>query len=48
MLETAGSCNGDLGVKCSFNVIGGELMQVCSCGFFYFFLFQQVARWIHA
>lgn len=38
MLETAGTYNGDLGVKCSFNVIGGELMQVCSWFFFIFFI----------
>lgn len=45
MLEIAGSCDGELSVKGSFSVIGGELMQVWFC---FVFLFQQVARWIRA
>lgn len=30
-IETAGTYDGELSVKCSFSVFGGELMHVCFC-----------------
>lgn len=44
-IETAGSYDGELSVKCSFSIIGGELMQVCFC--VVLFLFLYFSQWLN-